>query len=72
MPASRFLASDYITAARAAGLEIVACQEPRWGRNPNGHGGTLAKLWCPHAANAAYQDTPALIIWHLRRPDTSQ
>ncbi|MEV0237749.1 hypothetical protein [Nonomuraea sp. NPDC050786] len=65
MPAGRFLAGDYIAAIHAAGLEIVACLEPRWGEVP---GGPLARQWCPEAAAAAYHDAPALIIWHLRRP----
>ncbi|GAA3238405.1 class I SAM-dependent methyltransferase [Nonomuraea helvata] len=68
MPAGRFLAGDYIAAIHGAGLEIVACHEPRWGEVPGGHGGPLAQQWCPEAAAAAYHDTPALIIWHLRRP----
>ncbi|NBE97088.1 methyltransferase domain-containing protein [Nonomuraea sp. KC401] len=68
MPAGRFLAGDYIAAIREAGLEIVACHEPRWGEVPGGHGGPLAQQWCPEAAELAYRDTPAVIIWHLRRP----
>ncbi|MEO3795535.1 class I SAM-dependent methyltransferase [Nonomuraea sp. B10E15] len=68
MPAGRFLAGDYIAAIHEAGLEIVACHEPRWGELRGGHGGPLAQQWCPEAAAAAYHDTPALIIWQLRRP----
>jgi SAM-dependent methyltransferase len=68
MPAGRFLACDYIEAILEAGLEIVSCHEPRWGELPGGHGGPLARQRCPEAADAAYRDTPALIIWHLRRP----
>ncbi|SEH00006.1 Methyltransferase domain-containing protein [Nonomuraea solani] len=68
LPAGRFLASDYIAAILAAGLQIVACHEPRWGETPGGHGGPLAQEWCPDAAAAVYHDTPGLIIWHLRRP----
>jgi SAM-dependent methyltransferase len=68
MPAARFLASDYITAIHEAGLEILSCHEPRCGKVPGGHGGPLAQQRCPEAAAAAYEDTPALIIWHLRRP----
>ncbi|MDX3099672.1 class I SAM-dependent methyltransferase [Nonomuraea angiospora] len=68
MPASRFLASDYISAIHEAGLRIVACHEPRWGESPGGHGGPLAQRWCSEAAAVAYQDTPALIVWHLRKP----
>ncbi|MET7332803.1 class I SAM-dependent methyltransferase [Nonomuraea sp. NPDC005650] len=68
MPASRFLASDYIGAIHGAGLQIVACHEPRWGEVPGGHGGPLAQRWCPEAAAVACEDTPALIVWKLRRP----
>ncbi|WP_263657447.1 class I SAM-dependent methyltransferase [Nonomuraea gerenzanensis] len=68
MTAGRFLASDYITAIHEAGLRILSCHEPRWGRTPGGHGGPLAQERCPEAAAAAYEDTPALIIWHLQRP----
>ncbi|MEV4109428.1 hypothetical protein [Nonomuraea sp. NPDC049695] len=46
----------------------LACHEPRWGEVSGGHGGPLAQRWCPEAAAAAYHDTPAVIIWHLRRP----
>ncbi|MEV1178022.1 class I SAM-dependent methyltransferase [Nonomuraea sp. NPDC049784] len=67
MPATRFLAGDYITAILEAGLRIESCHEPRWGKVPGGHGGPLAQQRCPEAAAAAYEDTPALIIWHLRR-----
>ena len=67
MPASRFLASDYVNAAVGAGFEILGCWEPRWGV-VEGEGGPLAQEWCPEAAAAAYQDTPAAIVWHLRVP----
>ncbi|MEV4175736.1 methyltransferase domain-containing protein [Nonomuraea sp. NPDC049709] len=68
MPAGRFLAADYIAAILEAGLEILACHEPRWGALPGGHGGPLAQRWCAEAAAVAYEDTPGLIVWHLRRP----
>lgn len=67
MPASRFLPSDYLTAALASGFTIRACQEPRCGDVPGGHGGSDAQRYCPEAARAAYRDTPALIVWHLER-----
>lgn len=66
MPATRFLASDYVRAARASGLEIVDCLEPRWGP-VEGEGGPLAQAWCPDASAAAYRDTPAAIVWVLGR-----
>jgi SAM-dependent methyltransferase len=62
MPATRYFASDYVRAAKAAGLEIVACHEPRWG-NVDGAGGPLAQQWCAPASAAAYRDTPAAIVW---------
>ena len=70
MPASRFLASDYVNAARAVGFEILGCWEPRWG-TIDGEGGPLAQKWAPAAAAAAYRDTPAAIVWHLGVPARS-
>nr|WP_202885020.1 class I SAM-dependent methyltransferase [Actinopolymorpha cephalotaxi] len=67
MPASRFLPSDYLTAALASGFTVRACHEPRWGDVPGGHGGSDAQRYCPEAARAAARDTPALIVWHLER-----
>ena len=67
MPASRFLPSDYLTAALASGFTVRSCQEPRWGDVPGGHGGSDAQRYCPEAARAAARDTPALIVWHLER-----
>jgi SAM-dependent methyltransferase len=65
MPATRYLASDYIRAARRSGLDVVDCHEPRWGVG-EGEGGPLAQQWCPEASAAAYRDTPAVIIWCFR------
>ena len=67
MPATRFLPSDYVNAAVAVGFEILGCWEPRWGV-VEGEGGPLAQQWCAEAAAAAYRDTPAAIVWHLRVP----
>ena len=67
MPATRFLASDYVNAALAVGFEILGCWEPRWGV-VDGEGGPLAQQWCAEAAAAAYRDTPAAIVWHLKVP----
>jgi hypothetical protein len=66
MPASRFLASDYIRAALTAGFAVRACVEPSWGDKP-GAGGPFAQYYCAEAASAAYRDTPAAIIWHFQR-----
>jgi SAM-dependent methyltransferase len=68
MPASRFLASDYVNAALAAGFDILGCWEPRWG-SIEGEGGPLAQEWCPEAAAAAYRAMPAAIVWQLRVPE---
>ena len=65
MPASRFLASDYLAAALGAGLQVEVCHEPRWGV-VEGEGGPLAQYYCPDAAAAAYRDAPAAIIWQFR------
>lgn len=66
MPASRWLASDYLCAALGLGLRVLACAEPRWPDIP-GAGGPLAQQWCPDAAQAAYTAAPAAIVWHFQR-----
>lgn len=66
LPASRFLAGDYLAAALAAGFDVVGCEEPRWPANPWA-GGPQARQWCADAADAAYEATPAAVIWHFRR-----
>lgn len=67
LPASRHLAGDYLNAAVPLGLRPVRCEEPRWPANPWA-GGPQAKQWCPDAAAAAYEATPAAVIWHFQRP----
>jgi hypothetical protein len=63
MPATRYLASDYLTAGLAAGLRPLSCFEPRW--PPSGSaGGPQARQWCA-AADAVYTAAPAAIIWHF-------
>jgi SAM-dependent methyltransferase len=69
LPASRFLASDYLSAALAAGLTPRSCAEPRWPPS-DGAGGPLASQWCAAAADAAYEATPAAIIWHFQRAES--
>jgi SAM-dependent methyltransferase len=65
LPATPHLASEYVQAARAADLEVLACHEPRWGV-VDGEGGPLAQQWCPVAAAVAYRDTPAAMVWSFR------
>ena len=66
LPASRHLASDYLTAALSHGLEPRGCAEPRWPPSDQA-GGPLARTWSGAAADAAYEGTPAAIIWHFQR-----
>jgi len=65
MPAYRYWASDYLTAALQAGLDVLECHEPRWfpAEAPDAGQRTY-----PDAGAAAYWDTPAVIVWHLRKP----
>lgn len=67
LPATRFLASDYLTAARPFGFQVRGCAEPGWPASDQA-GGPLARQWCAAAADAAYTGTPAAIIWHFQRP----
>jgi SAM-dependent methyltransferase len=67
LPAARHRPSDYIMAARAAGLEILECHEPVWPPGPWA-GGEFLRTWAAAAVDAAYENTPAAIIWHFRRP----
>jgi len=66
LPASRWRPSDYIAAALPAGLEIRDCREPLWPPSP-GAGGEWVRTWAAGAADAAYENTPAAIIWLFRR-----
>lgn len=67
MPAGRFRPSDYIAAAVAAGLQIRACHEPLWPRNPHA-GGPFVRAWAAGAVDATCENTPAAIIWHFQKP----
>ena len=67
LPNARFRPSDYVTAALDAGLEIRGCREPLWPPSPHA-GGPLARAWAAAAVDAAAENTPAAIIWHLRKP----
>lgn len=66
LPVSRFLAGDYLNAAAPLGLRVLRCEEPRWTPSPWA-GGPQARQWCREAAAAAYEATPAAIIWHFQR-----
>jgi len=75
-------ASEYLAAALPLGFQVRRCEEPRPPypaidphAKPSGtlpdHPSDIWSLWprCPAAVNAAYRDTPALIIWHFQLAD---
>lgn len=82
LPAYRHRASDYLDAALAPGLQVRRCKEPRmhtsddstglvddiatgpWDRWPWSLYGIV-----PAAYSAAYNGTPATIIWHFQLAD---
>lgn len=65
MPAARLGPGDYIRAAHRGGFEIVDCVEATWGTGtPDPEPG---QEWAVEAGWSAYRETPAAIIWHLRR-----
>lgn len=78
------LTSDYLVAALPLGLQVRRCVEPRRPTpmvDPDVEpareslaAGDYPNVWhlhtfCPAATNAAYQDTPAAIIWHFQLGD---
>ncbi|MFG3577741.1 class I SAM-dependent methyltransferase [Micromonospora chersina] len=66
MPASRFRPSAYVAAAVGAGLEVRACHEPLWPASQYA-GGPFLRAWAAGAVDAAYENTPAAIIWHFQK-----
>jgi SAM-dependent methyltransferase len=66
LPSYSHLASDYLAAAFAGGLSVRHCAEPVWPPNPYAGGGH-AQQWCPEAAAAAYEATPAAVVWLFQR-----
>ena len=80
LPHHTHLASDYLAAALPLGLEVRRCEEPRFPDpviDPDEKPDTAVpefypaahwtlQPWCPAATNAAYRDTPAVIIWHFQ------
>jgi ubiquinone/menaquinone biosynthesis C-methylase UbiE len=81
LPHRNRLTSDYLAAALPLGLRVRCCEEPRRPYpliDPDAPPDTVPAdeppdiwslhSWCPAAANAAYRDNPAAIIWHFERP----
>ncbi|WP_405142767.1 class I SAM-dependent methyltransferase [Sphaerisporangium sp. NBC_01403] len=66
MPAGRFRPSDYIAAALPEALQVRGCHEPLWPPSPYA-GGPFVRAWAAGAADAAYENTPAAVIWHLEK-----
>jgi SAM-dependent methyltransferase len=66
MPTSGFRPSDYVAAAIGARLEIRACHEPLWPASQDA-GGPFLRAWAADAVDAAYENTPAAIIWHFQK-----
>jgi SAM-dependent methyltransferase len=66
MPASRFRPSDYLAAALPVGFAVRDLREPCWPLELIG-GGPVADKYGRAAVVAAYQNTPAAIIWHLQK-----
>jgi ubiquinone/menaquinone biosynthesis C-methylase UbiE len=65
MPAHRLLPSDYLAAALPLGFQVRGLQEPRWPASSTA-GGPEVRAHAATAADAAYESTPAAIIWHLQ------
>jgi ubiquinone/menaquinone biosynthesis C-methylase UbiE len=79
LPHWNHLASDYLAAALPLGFQVRRCDEPRLPyptidpnakppASPPGHPSDIWSLWpwCPAAVNAAYRDTPLLIVWDFQ------
>src|SRR5260370_7174782 len=73
------LASGYLAAALPLGFAVRACEEPRLPypaidpdatppSTPPDHPSDIWSLWpwCPAAVNAAYRDSPILVVWHFQ------
>lgn len=82
LPAHRHRASDYLNAALPLGLQVRRCEEPRMHVSDDGTGlvddiatgpwdGWPWSLFdiVPAARSAAYNGTPATIIWHFQLAD---
>jgi SAM-dependent methyltransferase len=82
LPAYRHRASDYLNAALPVGLQVRRCEEPRMAVGDDGTGmadSIATGPWdgwpwslhgiVPAAHRAAYDGTPAAIIWHFQLAD---
>jgi ubiquinone/menaquinone biosynthesis C-methylase UbiE len=78
MPIRTRLASDYLRAALPLGLQVRRCEEPPRpfplvdddGEFPDHEADAPPNIWALHrwapaATNAAYRDSPAVIVWHF-------
>ena len=83
LPHRNHRASEYLAAALPLGFQVRGCQEPCLSgpaidpdipppAAPPDHPSDVWSLWpwCPAAVNAAYHETPVLIIWHLQLADS--
>jgi SAM-dependent methyltransferase len=81
LPHHNHRASDYLAAAIPLGLQVRRCEEPSMqyavfgpdvtpasgpvpAYRPDDHWSLQPR--CPEATNAAYRDTPLVIIWHFQ------
>jgi len=83
LPAYRHRAADYLTAALPLGLRVRRCEEPGRTIGPGAAGGDLPATiapgpwddwpWSlvgivPAAAEAAWNEAPAVMVWHFELP----
>ena len=59
------LLSDYLTAFRAAGLDVVQCLEPLWGERETAAIEFVNEM--PDLMEAAVKGTPIVIVWGLEK-----
>ena len=59
------LASDYLTAIHAAGLNVVQCIEPLWGDQEIATMGFAEQM--PDLTEAAVKGLPIVIVWELEK-----
>ena len=60
------LASDYLSAFRAAGLDVVQCLEPLWGEQEIAAIRFAGEM--PDLVEAAAKGLPIVIVWELEKP----
>ena len=59
------LTSDYLTAFREAGLNVVQCIEPYWGDREVATMGFAEQM--PDLMEAAVKGIPIVIVWELEK-----